>query len=95
MLPPDAGKLFDFEIQKLGGMINGSRSNLMSTTITLDKLKTENHHMKESYQNFQYSLQERQQTMHTLEIRESELATKCSGSDYLMEQIRVNNSEFS
>jgi len=89
MLPPDAGKLFDFEIQKLRGMMNGTRSNLMSTKITLDKLKTENHHMKESYQNFQYTLQERQQTMHTLEIRESELATKCSGSDYLMEQIRM------
>ena len=90
-MPPDAGKLFDLEIEKLRGLVNGSRSKLMSHRITLDKLKNENRHLTESYQNFEYSLKEKHQTLYILEIRETELSAKCSSLDYLKEQIRVSS----
>ena len=90
-MPPDAGKLFDLEIEKLRGLVNGSRSELMSHRITLDKLKNENRHLTESYQNFEYSLKEKHQTLYGLEIRETELSAKCSSLDYLKEQIRVSS----
>lgn len=88
-MPPDAGKLFEFEIEKLRGLVNGSRSKLMSSKITLDKLKSENQHMTETYQNFEYSLKEKHQTFYGLEIRETELSAQCSSLDYLKEQIRI------
>ena len=90
MMPPDAGKLFEFEIEKLRGLVNGSRSKLMSSKITLDKLKSENQHMTETYQNFEYSLKEKHQTFYGLEIRETELSAQMSSLDYLKEQIRVS-----
>jgi len=89
MMPPDAGKAFEVEIERLRGLINGSRSKLMSAKITLDKLKSDNRQMTESYQNFEYTLKERQETLYGLEIRENELATKSSSLDYLKEQIRI------
>eukprot|EP00092_Neocalanus_flemingeri_P031793 GFUD01034537.1.p1 GENE.GFUD01034537.1~~GFUD01034537.1.p1 ORF type:complete len:648 (+),score=175.65 GFUD01034537.1:48-1991(+) len=89
MMPPDASKAFEAEIENLQSLTNGSRSKLMSAKMTLKKMKSDNENMTESYQNFQYTLKERQEALYGLEIRETELSAKCSSLDYLKEQIRI------
>jgi len=88
MMPPDAGKLFKEEIERLRGLVSGSGSKLMSNRIALDKLKTENRHLTASHQNFEFSLKEKHQILFGLETRETELSAKCSSLDYLKGQIQ-------
>ena len=89
MMPPDAGKLFKEEIERLRGLVSGTGSKLMSNRIALDKLQTENRHLTASHQNFEFSLKEKHQILFGLETRETELSANCSSLDYLKGQIQV------
>jgi len=89
MMPPDASRLFSEEIARLKSVINTGRAKLNDRRGDLDRLKTEHGHLNSTFIQSQHTLKERQSTLYSLELRESELSVKVVGLDHLREQIRI------